>query len=167
MRTTITHRHTKTLSTSENDVGTPLSRRSQNRQTQQIGCNRNKNFFFLCRFNQRRIIYNLSVGIWVLNDDSKGIFIHCEVFPLGYFQFYTQRIGPCNQHIQRLWPYFFVYPNYIGARLCFGTRTGVNHHDHCFGSSCGFIEQTCIGQFHSGQLTNHRLIIEQRFQTPL
>ncbi len=150
MRAAVTHRDTKPLTVSEDYICAPLSRGSQQSESKQIGCNCNFYTFLMCLFNKPGIIFNVPVGIGVLQNDTENITRKFKSLFWTYSQFNSQRICSGFQYIKRLAPYFFVNQHCACPAFNHIPRTKSIHHRHCFGSSRSFIKQRSVGNFHCG-----------------
>jgi len=104
----------------------------------------------------------------ILQEHAKGFFRKLERFPVADDQLNAvwQRAG--FEDINRLWQNGVGHKKNIGFFTRFGAFIFfVVKHVHGL-SGCGaFVQQTGIGDGQSGQVTNHRLEIEQAFEAAL
>jgi hypothetical protein len=166
VRAAIGHRHTEALAVADDDVGAPFARRRQQRKGQQIGADDEGRVFGVHDAGVGVQVMNRAASRWVADQHSEVVVGGQQRVPLG------AGVGQLDDDAQRL-----------GARLHDLDRLRVaiaRDHDHValgldaalgqrhrFGGGCRFIEHRRVGDRHGGQVADHRLKIDQRFQPAL
>ena len=163
VRPAISHRHAKALRRTDRDIGAEFARRGQQRQRQQIGGDDRQRA--LCRATPQSAGRRSRTA-----PDVPG---YCSsapntsaVFEIGEgiadHQTPAQRLGAGAQHRQRLRMHLAVDEERFGLELRRALRQR-----HRFGRSGGLVEQRRVGDVEPGEVADHGLEIEQRFQPAL
>ncbi|MNE07080.1 hypothetical protein D3C80_996870 [compost metagenome] len=162
MRAAVTDRNAKTLRGADGDIRTHFARRLQQRQRQEIGGDGGDGAGLMQAGNQAREIADMAVGARILEDRAE----HIDGIEIG------ERVA--DDHLpaergstgldQRDGLRVAIGIDKEGGRLGFGDALA---HGHCFGSGRRFIEQRCVGDIKAGQVADHGLVVQKRFETTL
>ena len=170
MRPPVTHRHPKPLRTSHHHISTHGAGAFQHQQCHQIGRENSPNFAFGHVGHKSRQVLHLTIGIGVLDHAPKDIAcLH------GTSHGFTTHDHHVNVEVRRaraentecLRKHRFIHQEPRLASLHLGARAGCKQHRHGFRCRRALVEQRGVGHFHPGQVHDHGLEIEKRFQTAL
>ncbi len=162
MRSAIAHRHAKALRRSDRDVGADFAGRGDQCQREQVGREHGNRALGLQRRDRRARIAQRAGRPRILQQAAEHIGLVEIGGRIADDQRPAERLGAGAQHRQRLRMHVAVDEERLRLHLAgaFGER-------HRFGGSGGFIEQRGIGDVEPGEIADHRLEVEQRFQPAL
>ena len=166
-RTTVKHRNTEALRTSEYDVGTPFTRRNQQGKTQNI---RIHGYLATCRmrtFRKLPVIFYITTVVRVLYDATEYIGCELQFLVITHLHFHTLRNGTGTDNGKILRKYFLIDEQRIGTRLLLCPASQSMHHRCSLRSRSCLVQQRAVGQRHGSQVTYYRLEINQRLQSSL
>src|SRR5450432_2415197 len=167
MRTAETYGNAKTLCRTDSNIRTQFTWRREQRKGQQIGCHHHKTTDSLYISDKGSVFRNITLRIWILNNGAKISFIHPCFRKITCYQFYTQGFSAGYEDVVGLLENGMINKKFRNADVFMIPVFLVKEHDHRF-SGCGsFIEQGCIGQWKSGEITYQGLEIQQAFQPAL
>ena len=166
VRSAIAHGHAKALRGAQHDVGAPFAGRHQQRQRQQVGSHAKSGMGQLGPLGQRLEVMNHAVAGRVLGQHAEVIVVAHELRQgLGRRaqpDFNAQRPGTRLHHLDRL--RMAVTRHQKGLALALDTAPSQRHG---LGRGSGFIEHGGVGHRHAGQVADHGLKVDQRFQPTL
>ena len=170
VRASVTHRHPKPLRAPHHNIRTHCSRTLQDEQRHEIRCKYSSHFSFSHVRNEACRVFGFAICVRVLHQTSK----HIACFngtPHGFSR-HDNHVNvevrrPRAQHAQRLRKHRIIDEKSVRSRLDFRTWTSRKKHGH--GLRCGrpFIEQGCVCHFHSCEVHDHGLEVQQRFKPSL
>ena len=161
VRAAIAERHAETLRRSEDDVGTKVARRLDDRQRQKVGRDDGKTANRLNGLDGRTDVAHPAAASRIADESAEISFVTRRVGILDT-QLDADRLGAGFQNRQRLW---------VGVGIDAEDRSlgamRPKRHRHPLGGGGGFVKKRAVGDVHAGQLDHHRLEIEDRLETPL
>jgi len=162
MRPPVTQGDPEALRVPDGDVGAEFTRRNQECQAQQIGGDRNQGSRLVRAFDEIAVIVDRSVRRGILHQGAKDGDVELERLVISQEDPNAQRTRPGPDHLNRL--RVAGQGHKERARIPLVERLT---HVHGFRRRSPLVQQRGIGDFQTGQISNHRLKIQQRFQTPL
>ncbi len=158
------HGHPEALRVSDYDVGAEFSRRLQQRQAEEVGCNGHERAFFVCGLRQGGVVGQFAVTRRVLKQHAEEIAVALQ---------FLSRVG--NNHVDAQVPSAGLHDiDGLGQHrvvdqesLAFRFAIAPVQHGHGLGGRRGLVEQGGVGDFHSGQVADHLLKVQQGFEPPL
>ena len=162
VRPTETERHAEALRVANDDVGVPGTGRFEQRQRQQIGRDAIQRTVGMGLRDRRAHVVNQSGCGGILRKNAEVICALQQIRNETNLHFDSERLGARLQHRDRLRMTIAGDQEYVALAL----RTALRkRHRLCGGSR--FIEQRRIGDLHAGQVSHHRLEVDQRFHAAL
>ncbi len=161
VRAAVAHRHTEALGRAEHHVGTQFARRGQQQQAEQVGRHAGQRLLGVQLLDGRTQVANLAMGIRVLQQRAEHL-VSGQVVQRADQQFEAERFGAGLHHRKRLRMAILV--NEETVALALGHAPGQGHGLGCCGR---LIEQRGVGQIKTGEVDDHLLIVQQRFQPTL
>ncbi len=113
VRTTISHRYTKTLGSSDNNIRTPFSGRYQQYKTHQICSHRQQTSVGMNFIGKSLIISDFSVRCRILYQCTENLRCKLKRIIISINQFYTLRSSTGNQNIFYLRKYLVIHKQFI------------------------------------------------------
>ena len=163
VRATEAQRYTKALISTHHYVGPHGGGALHQYQAHDIGGNGDQCVFAVGDFNQVSQVADFTAGAGVLQQRTKVVGITHYFFGLTYQHFKAEVFGAGLNYRQSLRVSGFVHKEVVGfvfAHLALA-------HGHGFGRGGAFIQHGGVGQFHTCQVDNHLLEVQQAFQTAL
>ncbi len=161
VRATVAHRHAEALGRAEHHVGAQFARRGQQQKAEQIGGDAGQRLLRMQLLNGRTQVANLAMGIRVLQQRAEH-FLSGQLVQRANHQLETERLGAGLHHGERL--RMAVLLDEEAVALALGHAPGQGHGLRRCGA---FIQQRSVGQIEPGEIDDHLLIVQQRFQTAL
>ncbi len=161
VRAAVAHRHTEALGRAEHHVGTQFARRGQQQQAEQVGRHAGQRLLGVQLLDGRTQVANLAMGIRVLQQRAEHL-VSGQVVQRADYQFEAERFGAGLHHRKRLRMAILV--NEEAVALALGHAPGQGHGLGCCGR---LIEQRGVGQIEAGEVDDHLLVVQQRFQPTL
>ncbi len=161
MGSTEAHRHTEALGRSHGDIGAEFARRREEREREQVGGGDEQPAGVVNAIGEIGVIVDSAVSRRILNQHAAAAGeIRIEVHHIDDTALNANRLGA-------------GFDDGDGLRMAVGgdeegglVRDRVAHR-HGLGGGGGFVEQAGVGQGKRGEVGDHGLEIQQRFQTPL
>src|SRR5437763_1819585 len=163
VRTAVTERHAKTLCAANSDVHAEFAGRLEQGETEQVGSDDNQRAAAMRLFDKRPIIVNRSECVWVLNQRAKNLRAESKRVVVIEHNVDAERPGAGLDDFNVLRMTVLRDEENVAAFLVF---EAVAHH-HRFRRGGGFVEQRGVGDFEAGEVADHRLKIQQHFQSAL
>ena len=167
VRTAVAHGHAEALRGTQHHVRAPFARRREQHQAQDIGCHRDGHAVGLGTCDEIGVVMHRAFGSRVLQQCAVHLVAQRHALEIADHQINAERLGTCLQQFDGLRETFVRYEETVLAQFCVLARAQAVQHVHRFGRGRGFVQQGCIGDFHAGQVHDHGLEIQQRFQTSL
>ncbi len=162
VRAAVTHRYAEALGRADRHVGAEFARRCQQSQRQWIGGDDGDGTGRFDRLDRGAEVADRAEAAWILEQYTEYQRRIEVALGVANDDGPAQRLGARAQQRDRL--RMTIGIDKEGVELGFDTALG---HCHGFGGSGGFIKQRGIGDIEAGELADHRLEIEQRFQPAL
>ena len=161
VRPAIPQWHAKALGGANGDVSTHFARLLEQTQRHRV-CRHDGDCLGLVQAHDVICeIAQMAVGAGILEDRAKhGVRIHLGHIANDDFDPKRCCAGLHDRDVLRV--AILINEKRLGFRFRHTLR-----HGHGFGTGCGLIQQGCIGNLQPGQITDHGLIVQQRFQTAL
>lgn len=166
-RPSIEHRCAQSLRGSEDDVGSPFSRRGEQGEAQYVGCNGHFAVGCMGLFHEGVIIFHVAGGVGVLQYAGKDVRCEFHFMVFARTQLNALGNGAGSHYCQCLREDGFVYKHHVGARFLHVARAQGVHHRHSFGCGSRFVQQGAVGKGHAGEVAYGSLKVHQGFQAPL
>ena len=161
VRATKAHGHAKPLGRANCDIGPHRARFFQQAQRHRISGNNPKRLGLVQRLDRGREILQATIGAGILEDRAEHLFwVH--ILGLADDDFDPQRLCPGAHDSDVLRVAVFIDEKARGLRLGYTLR-----HGHRLGAGGGFIQQRRVGDLKTGQIGDHRLVVQQRLKTAL
>ena len=168
VRPAVTERHAEPLRAADGHVGAQLPGGNQHRQGEQIGRHHHQRAVGMGALDEGPVVVQLTVGRRVLQQGAEdlaieplaldgGMITHDQIDPEGLGARLEDRDGlrmTGGRDPESA-------PGLLGAG-----RHGVQH-VHGLGGGRALVEQRRVGDGQPGQITNHRLEVQQRLEAPL
>ncbi len=164
MRPAIAHRHAEALAVTQGHVGSPLARRRQQHQGQQIGGGDNERAGGVGLLGECAIVVDVAVGGRILHQHAEGRLGEVVLLVMADDDLDTQRFGAGAHDGQRLRVDEFGDEEDVGVGAA-GPRALAEGHG--LGRGRTFVQQRGVGDLQAGQVSDHRLEVDQRFQPAL
>ena len=161
VRSAETKGDTKALCASNCNVGAEFARRFYQRKRQNIGCDNDERAGVVCLFNKLGVVINRAVGRRILDERAEN----------GIVQFEPREVVDLNLDSERFRAgaddFDCLRMAIVGDEKSFSIGNGGVTKRHRFGCGGRFVEQRCVRDVELGQIDDHRLKIEQRFEPAL
>ncbi len=165
MRAAVAHRHAEALRVADGDVGAPLAGGFEQREGEQVGRDRHERTHGVRPLAHRVIVLDLAVRQRILEQRADHAGPELEGRGIGDDGLDAARLGAGANHGDRLRVAPFCdHEERRRARRRLRHRLG---QVHGFGGGGGFIEQRGVGDGEGGEIGDHRLEVEQRFEPSL
>ena len=155
-------RHAEALRVADDDVGVPFAGRGEDGQREEVGRHYQHRAVGMGDFRETAVIGDVTVRVRILHQHAEVFRLRQFVFAIDDRDFNVLITGAGEKDVNRLRMHALIDEKYIGLCLALPPR---QHHRFC--RRRRFIKQRGVGDFHAGQIADHRLEIQQRFQTPL
>ena len=162
VRPAIAHGYAEALRSSNDDVRAPNARRFEQNKRERISGANEQCASGMSRCGRRCHVVNLTRRGRVLREHGEVIARFHELGCKTDFDFDAQRLSARLHAINGLRMAIARDDDGVARRfrLTFRQR-------HRLGSGSAFVEQRRVGNVHAGQVTDHRLIVQQRLKTAL
>ena len=162
VRSTESHRHAEALRGAEGDVGTDVAGRGDQGQGQQVGAHRYQCAALMRLGDERRPVAYHSGGTGQLHDDSEELAIRQSLGEIGGHHLDAEWLSAGVDHGGSLRVHIGVDDQTVGLGL-----HGAVHQCHRLGGGGALVEHRGIRDVQAGELGDHGLEVQQRFQAPL
>ena len=164
VRAAVAERHAEPLRIADGDIGAPFPRRRQQRQRQQISRDRDKGAGGVRALTERPVLADRAIGRRILQQRSDHIArLEIESIRIAHDDLEPARCGARTHDRDRL--RMTIHVDEV-AQLTFVLCDRLSEM-HGFGRRRSLIEQRRIRDLEAGQVRDHRLKVEQRFEPPL
>ena len=167
VRAAVAHRHAEALCGTQHHVRAPFARRREQHQAQDVGRDRDGHAVFLGALHEIGVVMHRAVGGRVLQQRAVQLVVQRDGLEVADHQFDAQRLGARLQQFDGLRETFVRHEETVLALLRIFARAQAVQHVHRFRCGCRFVQQGSVGDLHAGQVHDHGLEIQQRFQTTL
>src|SRR5262245_36149295 len=160
MRPAVSHRYPKALAVAHDNIGSKLTRWAEEGQGQQVGCNHDQSVCAMGLLAKQFIIQNSSVGGWILQEHPKSGLAEVVLAIVSHNHGIAKRLRPGLNHLNGL------RVAQVGDKenVSLGVSTlGAFAEGHRLGCGCTLIQKRSISNLQAGQVSNHRLEVEQGF----
>lgn len=161
MRPAVAQRHAESLRAAHDHIRAKFSRRTQQRQRQQVRRDRQQCPRGMGLPGERLVIENRPIRRRILHQRTKDLFVELKRPVIANDNLNVQGPRPRPRHLDRLGMAPFRNEKHIPFRL----HILAEMHRLCGGR--GFVEQRRIGHGQGRQVAGHRLKVEQRFEPSL
>ncbi len=162
MRATIAQGHAEPLRSADNDVRAPFARWRQQRQCQQVGRHAECGCVAVGQIGQRaQLVYGAGARR-ILGEHTKVVAAGHQFGRHADTHVDAQRCRACVDHLDRLRMAVASHDEHLALVLDAAPRQC-----HRLGCGSGFIEHRGVGNRHAGEVADHGLEVDQRFQPPL
>ena len=161
------HRKAEALGGAAGDVGTPGGGFLQQGQRQQVAPGGHQAAGGMGAGAEIRVVADFAVGGRVLDQGSVAFLFKSIVEGPSEADLDAQAGGAGTQHGKDVREDVLVDEEHILAGFDSVTRPEFEHHAHRFGSSRGVVEHRAVGQAETGERGDHRLEIDEGFETAL
>ena len=161
VRTAESQRYAKTLAVTHHHISTPLTRRCQQCQRQQISSSNHHTAFSVDGSSVFAVITDITICARILQQHAEAIIVQC-IAAVASTDFNAQRLSAGVDDLAGLRQHISGDIKHIGIRFA-----DTLDQRHRFGSGGAFIQHRCIGDIHRGQIGDHGLEIQHCFQTTL
>ena len=165
VRPAVAHRNAEPLGASHGDVGPPLAGRRQQRQREQVRRRGHERACGMGALAERAIVFDLAIRGGILQQRADYARPEIERVGIGDHGLHAPRLGPRAHHGDGLWMTPFGDQEQ-------GRGPRGHGHDgfgqvHRLRRGRGLIEQGGVRDRQGGQIGDHRLEVQQRFQPTL
>ncbi len=161
VRATEAERHAKALRVAHGHVGAPFARRGDQRQRQQIGSGHDATTGGVHGFGNCAVVGHIAIHARVLQEHAKGMGLR-GVSGGADLDLDAERQGARANHFQRLRQDVFSHVERVRGVLVHALQQR-----HRLGGSGAFVEHRRVGDIQAGQIGDHLLEVQHRFQTAL
>ena len=163
VRATEAQRHAEALCRTDGDVSAELARGGQQGQGQQVSGHGHQGVGGVEAFGQFAVVEHITVARRVLQQRAEE-WRHVSQFTLiANDHFDAQRLGTGAQHVEGLRVAVDRGEELVAALVLAQAFA----EGHGFGSGGGFVEQGGVGDRQAGEVADHGLEVQQRFETAL
>ncbi len=163
VRTTKSHGYAKALRVTYRHVGSPFARRSKERQRKEVGSRYHQRVSGVRTLSYFAVVVNRTVGCWILKQDRKDVAPKRCTAGVPNNQIYTRRPGARLYDVDGLRVTSLVHKDRLFPLLTLHSIRKM----HPLSSRCPLVEHRRVGDLHPRQLHHHRLIVQERFHSPL
>ena len=161
MRAAKPERNAEALRVADRDIGSKFSRRFQQRQRQEVGCHHDKGAGGMRPLYEVCIIVNCAIGGGILDKRAENGLVELILCEIADLNLDAERLCACLHNSNRLWV------TIVGDKKRFAIRDDRMTKRHRFGGGRGFIKQRRIGNLERCQVGDHRLEVEEGFESTL
>ena len=161
VRTTEAHRHTEALGVTQSNIRAQFSRRLQQNQAHDIGCNGHDCTF--CFQTADNVLQVLHVAVFAdVLEQRAEVFAFIRLGKIADHQLETEIFGAGFHHVQSLRINALVHEETLGFHFAHAVR-----HRHRFRRGSCLVQQRRACHRETGQIDTHLLEVQQSFQTTL
>ena len=161
------HRDAKTLGGTSHAVGTPFTGRCEEREGVQVGGNAHENLKFVALGGESGEIMDAAPVVGVLDHRAEEGLIEFHLVGLANDKFdaLSGRVG--LHHADAVREHAFGNEIFVHVVLLLLAGAAAVEHQHHLAGGGGIVEHGGVGQRHGGERRNHRLVVEEGFNTAL
>ncbi len=163
MRPAKSERHSESLGVAHGDVGAPFRRGREQREGEQVGGDGDKALHGMDPLHHPPVIDDGAQRIRILNQAARHAGTEGEVRHIGDDHLHAARLGPCRHDRDGLRVTMPVH--HVNRTIVRGRRA--QRQRHRFRRRGAFIEERGVGDLKAGEIRDHRLEVEQRFEPTL
>ena len=167
VRAAVAHRHAEALRRTQHHVRAPFARRREQHQAQDVGGDRDGHAVGLGALHEIGVVMHGAVGGRVLQQRAVQLVVQRDGLEVADHQLDAERLGARLQQLDGLRETFVRHEEAVLAGGGVFARAQAVQHGHRFGGGSGFVQQRGVGDLHAGQVHDHGLEIQQRFQATL
>ena len=161
------HRQTEALGGTHRDVGTPLSRRSEQYKAHQVAHGGHLRTGLVSGGGKCRIVADMARCGRILHDGAEllaGKLVSIVVVS-NYLD--AERLAARHEYIEHLREDVVVHEELVATVLYLVARTQGEHHEHRLSGGARIIQQRAVAYLHAGERNGHRLEVQERFEAAL
>ena len=155
------HRHAKALRVADRDVRTPVARRREHGQREQVRCDDHVAAGRVDRFGERAVVAHVAVHARVLQQHAERIRLRGVGGRAG-LDLDADRQRARADHFERLRQHVVGDVEHVRRRLA-----GALQQRHRFGGGGGFVEQRRVRDREAGEVGDHLLEVQERLEATL
>ena len=163
VRSAVTQRHAKALRAADGDVRAKFAWRLDERERQQIGRHREHRARGAGFFRKAGVIADGAESVRILHNRAEDPVGELKLFVAAGDDFNSEGLGARPDDLDVLRMAGFRNKKCVPGFIALEPMT----HHHRFGAGGGFVEERGVGDVETGEIGNHRLKIQQRFETAL
>ena len=161
VRSAVAHRHAEALRRPHDDVGSPLAGRHEQRQREEVGGDDDVRALRVHRGDNRAVIADVASGARVLQQRAEALGLS-GARRRARDDLDVERRRARAHDVDRLRKH--VVGDEEALRLAPRDTLAERHR---FGGGGGLVQHRRVGDRHAGQIANHRLEIDERFEPAL
>ena len=161
VRPAVAQRHTETLGAADADIRAEFAGRTQDGQREQVGRDHDHRAGGVGLVGQGLVVHDGTESIRILDEDAGDLVVELELRGIDDLDLDAERLRAGSDDVDRLGMAVVGDQEDVPAFL--GRQAEMER----FGGSGALVEQGGVGDLKTGQVADHGLEIEERFQTAL
>ena len=162
VRAAETERHAEALAVADDYVRAPFARWREHGQGQQVGRDDHHRAVGVQFFDAGAVVAHHAVDARVLQQHAEAVIQRLDFSRVERAHFDADRLGARLHHFQRLRQHVAGHVQHVRFRLAHALDQG-----HRFGGGRAFVQHRGVGDAHAGEVGDHLLEVQDRFQAAL
>jgi hypothetical protein len=154
-------RHSETLGGAHADIGAEFTRGAKDREGEDVGRDDDERAGGMGFFGERLVVLHRAVGVGILQQDARDLVVELEFLRGRHLDLDAKGLRAGGDDLDRLGMAVFGHEEDVPAVLHREAEV------HGLGGGGAFVEERGVGDLESGEIADHGLEVEERFEPAL